>query len=115
MGGVSHTVAWWWDFFKRLFGINDYFVRGFISLANGRHEVQIQTDPLNGKPYKVYIWVSEPTPGVCVCLGDVNLVGSTIVPDGFVLYADIKSNVADVYWLIEYDSNPIDTDTGKTV
>lgn len=106
LGGVTHTIGWWWEFFKSLFGISDYFKRGNISLASGKHEIQIQTDPSEGSPTKVYTWISEPTPGVCVCLGDVNLAGTTSLPDGFVLYADIKSNTATVNWLVEYNTGP---------
>jgi hypothetical protein len=106
VSGMTHTIAWYWQWFKMLFGISDWFQRGRISLANGVHEIQIQTDPANGQPTKVYTWVSEPYPGVCVCLGDVNLAGTTIVPYGFVLYADIKSNAAVVDWLVEYYTGP---------
>lgn len=102
MGQIIQTIDWWWDFFRNLFGIKDYYVRGHIVLANGQHEIFIQTKDPN--PERVYLNCEEPDGGMSVCMGDVNLVGSSVTPDGFVLYADIKSDTCIVRWLIEYDA-----------
>lgn len=67
--------------------------KGRLCLAHGRHEVKIS---LNHEPHEVFVALKS---GNCqVCQGDVDLVGTKLLPDGFVLYADIKSAECSVKW-----------------
>lgn len=71
-------------------------VEGCITLNQGHHEVTIKTEVC---PHDVFLSV-QPI-GTPVCVGNVDMVGYTLLPDGFVLFADIKSNVAEVCYVVE--------------
>jgi hypothetical protein len=69
---------------------------GQITLTQGHHEVSITT---NVTPSIVYLSAqSQNTP---VCLGDIDMVGYTLAPNGFTLYADIQSVSAVVSYIIK--------------
>ena len=72
---------------------------GEISLAYGHHEVTVTT---KNKPKNVLLSTNNAVCDTPVCQGDINMVGYTLLPDGFVLYADIKSNTSVVSWVVEY-------------
>ncbi len=72
---------------------------GEISLAYGEHQVTVAT---KGKPKNVLLGINNAACDTPVCQGDINMVGYTLLPDGFVLYADIKSNTSVVTWVVEY-------------
>lgn len=72
---------------------------GEISLGYGVHEIEIDVD---GTPCRVYFSVRDPAEGCCVCHGDVNKIGITIGANGFIIYADIKTNTCSVEWKCEY-------------
>ncbi len=74
----------------------DHVVEGAITLNQGHHEVTVKT---NCPPHQVFLSV-KPV-GTPVCVGDVDMVGYLLIPDGFVLYADIKSNIAEVFYVVE--------------
>lgn len=96
---------WWWDYFKDNFFSIFQHVRGSITLANGYSETAIELDP-SIKANRIYVAVvAEDIP---VCAGDVDKVGAIQTTDNsFILYADIKSSSATVYWLVDYtDGKP---------
>jgi len=71
-------------------------VEGCITLNQGHHEVTVTT---NIAPATVFLSV-RPV-GTPVCVGNIDMVGYSMLPNGFVLYADIKSNVAEVCYFVE--------------
>jgi hypothetical protein len=69
---------------------------GEIVLNQGHHEITIYTSI---SPVTVSLSVTS-----CfdpVCIGDVDMVGYKILPDGFVLYADIASGAAAINYFVE--------------
>lgn len=69
-------------------------IEGCITLNQGNHEITIACDTI---PERVFLSV---TPlGTPVCVGAIDLVGYTLIPDGFVLYAEIKSAAAEVCYV----------------
>jgi hypothetical protein len=73
---------------------------GSVFLCAGQHEIKVDTCC---RPEKIFLSVNE-VDGCCmaVCNGDINTVGSTILDDGFILYADVKTTACTVEWVIEY-------------
>jgi len=105
MGGVFHNMQWWWDYFKQLFHIKTFYITGSITLAAGEQQVGIPSDLPN--PVRVYLSVEEPDDGgITTCLGDLNWVAARLLPNGFLLYADIKSDSCTINYVIEYDEDP---------
>jgi hypothetical protein len=52
------------------------------------------------------IFVCIEAENIPVCSGNVDTVGAIRNgPNSFILYADIKSNSATVYWMVEYTLN----------
>ena len=72
--------------------------KGSIILASGHHEVKINT---KNEPVEVYIALK--TLDTQVCAGDVDVAGVKLMPDGFVLYADIKSSECKAKWIAKFD------------
>jgi hypothetical protein len=71
--------------------------QGELILGNGHHEIKIAT---NYTPSQVFI--SLDSLDSQVCLGDVDEAGTRLLPDGFVLYADIKSAECQVNWIAKF-------------
>lgn len=67
-----------------------------ILLASGDKDITFKTD---FKPERVY--VSVEAEGLPVCVGDRNEVSTTLLEDGFVLHASIKTDHATVRWIIK--------------
>ncbi len=89
------------QFLKLLCDCNDHehdhdFVEGFITLNQGHHEITVNTEIV---PSEVFLSI-RPV-GIPVCVADIDMVGYTLLPDGFVLYADIKSNVAEICYFVQ--------------
>jgi hypothetical protein len=74
----------------------DDVVEGCITLNQGTHEVVVKTEV---SPSEVFLSVRSI--GTPVCNGDVDMVGYSVLPDGFILYADIKSTGAEVCYFVE--------------
>ena len=91
---------WWWEYFKALLFSMFRRVKGSITLGHGYSETEIVLDPIISAN-KIFIAVeAEDIP---VCAGAVDMVGAIKKCDNvFILYADIKSNTATVYWMIDY-------------
>lgn len=70
-----------------------------IFLAAGDHELVIET---NYVPTKVWFTFTEQE-GIPVCGGNVDKVGITMLPKGFVLTAQIHSDVRGIRWLAILD------------
>jgi len=68
---------------------------GQITLNQGRHEIVIETEV---EPKEVFLSVS----GNCdpVCVGDINMIGYALIGSGFILYADITSNTAEISYIV---------------
>jgi hypothetical protein len=69
---------------------------GEIILGFGLHEIVIKTE--GGQPAKVALAIKDPCDQMPVCYGDVNRIGVTLTGDGFVLYADIRTNTCCIEW-----------------
>jgi hypothetical protein len=78
----------------------DSIVKGSITIGSGFYETEVILDP-SIVIKKVYASIEAEGPPVCV--GNVDMVGIVKKDDhSFILYTDIKSNMATVYWLVEY-------------
>jgi len=71
---------------------------GDIVLGFGQHEIVIK---MENTPCKVALSLRTPCDGTPVCQGDINKIGVTILENGFILYADIKTNTCCVEWVCE--------------
>lgn len=70
------------------------FDEGKIFLPVGSHVHKIHT-----KSRPVSLWFNESVPGhLPVCQGGINMYGFTLADDGFVLYADVKSDSVEIEW-----------------
>lgn len=69
---------------------------GEIVLNEGHHEITIYTRICPDKVRLSVMSCFDP-----VCIGDIDMVGYKILPDGFVLYADISSGAAAISYLVE--------------
>ena len=67
---------------------------GQILIQAGRYEWFIKTKV---RPARVYL-AEEVAAGLPVCQAKTNMYGVALRPDGFVLYADVNSNLATVRW-----------------
>lgn len=86
------------NFFKNFWGCKPghaHSSKGDIVLGFGQHEVIIK---LENTPCKVSLCIATPCDSVPVCHGDINKIGVTILENGFVLHADIKTNTCCVEW-----------------
>jgi hypothetical protein len=104
--GLLKGKNWWWKYFKALLFSIFSHVRGSITLGHGYSETEIVLDPII-KAKRIFVAVeAEDIP---VCAGAVDTIGAIKKCDNiFILYADIKSNTATVYWLVDYTLNDDD-------
>lgn len=80
---------------------------------NGYTETEIKLDP-HIKATKIFVSITADE--IPVCAANVDMVGAIQTsPRTFILYSDIKSNSATVYWRVDYkyvgkdpDINPND-------
>lgn len=99
---LRHGREWWWKkLFREFFDINK-ITKGNINLSYGQHEVFIAVPCLEHIEI-ARIYLSCDGIGDPVCQGDVDCCGHTMVDGGFVIYADIKHNISNIYWIIEYN------------
>lgn len=67
---------------------------GQFEVGPGVHEVKIKTSE---EPTEV--WLQLDGKGqVPVCLGDVDMAGTVVEPDGFVVHVNVKSTRTTVHW-----------------
>lgn len=104
----SNVVSFIWG---TVFGGKSKFVRivkvpyrdfphdeGYVQLCHGFNEVFIPT-----KLTPLHVWLNlDNYEGVQCCLGSVNTISSYNTQDGFVLIANITSEVAYVKWVAEF-------------
>ncbi len=75
-------------------------IKGSITVACGSFETEIKVDR-SIVIFKIYASIEAESPPVCGA--DVDMVGAVKLDDHtFILYTNIKSNTATVYWLVEY-------------
>jgi hypothetical protein len=75
---------------------NHHEVEGCITLNQGHHEITVTTDECPERVFLSVLPISTP-----VCVGDIDMVGYSLTPEGFILYADIKSAVAEVCYIVQ--------------
>jgi hypothetical protein len=98
---LIRSKRWWWEFFKALLFNLHTTIRGNVTLAYGRHEVEIPIDD-DITPLSIYLNCFDM--GTTVCVGDVSCVSAQLTDrNSFILHAHIESESADVVWLIEYE------------
>lgn len=68
---------------------------GVLHLNKGTHSINVET---KHKPEKVWVSFKE-AEGIPVCHGDIDRVGVTITPDGFIVDAHINSDTRSIEWL----------------
>lgn len=71
--------------------------RGEFYLGPGSHEVEIVT---KSQVYRVWLH-SESEDDIPVCHGNVDKYGVTVMPTGFVVYAEINSTGALIEWIAD--------------
>jgi hypothetical protein len=71
---------------------------GDIVLGYGLHEIKIAVEK---HPTNIAMSIQDPCDGCPVCHGDINKIGVTILDNGFVIYADIRTNTACIQWACE--------------
>jgi hypothetical protein len=79
-----------------ILSIFDSFQEGTVTLqaSGGTEVVEIKTR----KP-PVELWISiGPTAGIPVCQGNIDKFSYSLTTDGFILYANISSNTAQLNW-----------------
>ena len=103
MSGIIRSTDWWWQYFKNLFHIKNYYVSGTITAASGFHEIEVISDFSN--PIAVYLNTEEPDDGTTTCVGDLNWTSAKMNLNGFTLYANIKSNTCTIKYVIEYSND----------
>ena len=99
---IIHGRRYWFNKLQReLFELHK-MTRGTINLSFGRHEVFISLpSELEGHVQCVYLCcegVGDP-----VCQGDIDMCSHQMTPGGFVIYADVRHNVTNIMWIVEYD------------
>jgi hypothetical protein len=98
MGGVFRSWQWWLKTFRNLF-LDKQIIRGEMSLGFGDHEIHIPIPDF--VPGMVSVSLEEPEDATICCMGNINLGGTKLLPDGFILYARIQSNTCIVRWIVE--------------
>ena len=79
--------------------IFDSFQQGSVVLQAGNHGVEVIT-----RKTPVDIWVSLKNSGdMPVCNGDIDKISYRLTKDGFILYADVVSEVIQVEWYAEFN------------
>lgn len=68
-----------------------------IHLPFGDHVITVKLD---AKPQEVFVSL-DAEGGMPVCGGDVSTAGVTVLDDGFVLYAHVKSDHVVVRWVVK--------------
>lgn len=88
--------------YKELFGSPIFSKHGEVELANGFHEVFIETivGPEHVTPTSVWLSLKECGCNIPICQGSVNTVGYTVCDNGFTLYANVKSEKLIVKWFV---------------
>ncbi len=102
MGGIIRSLGWWWNYFKDLFHIKNYYISGSITLSAGFHQIEIPTDFED--PVRVFLNVQEPEDEIPTCVGHLNWVAAKIQVHGFTLFADVKTESCVVKYVVEYSS-----------
>jgi len=69
--------------------------RGKITVGHGRHEIKVF---LGWEPLGIWTELLE-RGDIPSCAGDIDLIGTENLPDGFILHADIKSVRREIRWL----------------
>jgi hypothetical protein len=70
---------------------------GNFTVAQGVHDVTINT---SSEPKRV--WISlEGSGDVPVCIGDVDKINASILPDGFIVHVEINSTERTIKWYVE--------------
>lgn len=95
---VIRRDGWLWNFFSRIMGLKG-FEGGDIVLSYGHHTVTI---PTSAQAQRIWLSVDEDNATIPVCCGNINVVGAKIIDHGFVLCADVKSDLVEIQWFIEF-------------
>lgn len=67
---------------------------GEYVVPHGKHEVKFELEyPI------VNVLIACPSEELPVCQGDLNWFAVTLLPRGFILHADVKSDFAEVTWV----------------
>jgi hypothetical protein len=107
MGGMTRSPESWWEYFKSLFNIKNYYIDGTVTVCAGFHQIEIPT--VTSNPCSVFLSIEEPDSATTTCVGDLNWATAKVQLNGFTLYANIKSNTCTIKYVIQYDcdnSNP---------
>lgn len=102
MGGVSHSISWWWDYFRGLFNIKSFSVDGTITLGPGQQVIDVPT--AYPHPSSVFLSLEEPDDCIPTCVGNLNWAATKVNANGFTLFADIKTTSCTINYVIEYNS-----------
>lgn len=89
-----------------LFDLN--FEQDEIVLGAGQHEVVVETE----RPVKRVWFTFAGVRGIPICQGSPDMVGITVIPEGFVINADIKSDRRGIRYfaILKRDADEADED-----
>lgn len=76
--------------------------QGSVILQNDSHAIHVQT---RRAPDEVWLQLAN-SESIPVCQGNLDKVSYTVVADGFILYADVASEVLSVNWLAILQNPP---------
>jgi len=72
--------------------------KGVLHLNKGTHSITVET---KREPEKIWVSFKEEDIAIPVCHGDVDRVGVTMTPEGFVVEAEIFTDTRTIEWLAE--------------
>ena len=75
-------------------GESDRCARGDFQVGCGTHEVHVATP---SAPEQVWVGFGD-EPDVAVCQGNVDMVGVSPAPDGFIAHVEIRSRKRRIKW-----------------
>jgi len=112
MGGITVNFIYWWNIIRGIFHISEFNMTGSISLGPGEHEVVIDTTFEN--PSQIYVSCEEPdNGGITTCMGNLNWVAARPLSEGFILYAKIVTDSANINYVVKYDASVPIKETDK--
>jgi hypothetical protein len=86
-----------WRFFSGILGLSG-FEGGELLLSYGKTVITV---PTKFQGNSIWLNTEEPEDSIHVCCGEVNSIGAEIIENGFVIYADIKTDKCLVQWFLE--------------
>jgi hypothetical protein len=88
---VAKNVSDWYELFL-------VFQEGTSVFPTGQHVIQIKT---RSEPKQVWLRLVEEGE-MAVCQGGLTQMSYTMTPTGFILYADVPTDTAQIDWVVYF-------------